>query len=55
MNAVVVKLTFEGFESVVKIPIHVLRHALARGSRKKEDKKPGLINRVASKIVEVFK
>ena len=52
---VVVKLLWDGDENVTRIPINVLRNALERWRRNKEDtKKPGIINKIATKVAEAF-
>ena len=53
---VIVKLAYEGDESVVRLPIRVLRNALERSKRNPEDnKKPGIINKVVDKMAKALK
>ena len=50
--SVLVKLSFDRQEKVVRIPMSVLKHALARNAKNPEDSvKPGILNRVAEEVV----
>lgn len=53
---VLVKLSYEGDDKLVRIPMNILKRTLARTGRNPEDvKEPGIINKIVKTIVKKLK
>lgn len=53
---ILVKLSYEGEDKLVRIPMNLLKRTLARTNRNPEDvKEPGIINKIVKSIVKKLK
>lgn len=54
--SIIVKLEYEGVDSVVRIPMAVVKRALRRSERNPEDsRRPGILNTIATAVTEALK
>ena len=53
---IIAKLSYEGEEKLVRLPMNLLKRTLARTKRNPEDvKEPGIINKIVKTIVKTLK